>query len=163
MSKPVARQNKPKAPAKPRISAKVRQALRYRVDKGWTWDQCAEAVKLSPSGLHKARLRPEVISEYDRLQREYVQGVDCDKARHKARAIEVAAAMLENDKDPVSQRFAVEFFAGESKKNPQVVVQTNVNSNGYAYLPPDAQVIDIKLPEDKRLINSQPDHDDKDE
>ena len=97
---------------------------------------------------------------------DYIDDMEALLPRHRARAIQVAAEMLENEKDPVGRRFAVEFFA--RPKQPVNAVQTNISINaprGYAYAPPGAAIVEIKSSDgqatDEQSVTVQGKSDDK--
>ena len=133
------------APAQRRISAKVRHALTARVKDGLTWIEAAKAAGLSEAGIHKARKSQHVKALYEEIKGEYIQEVDALKAPFKAQALLVARDLMRESKSDAVKARMVEFLAGEGKGNAvNVAVQVNNHmANGYEYVRPGAQIVDI--------------------
>lgn len=132
-----------KAPKAPRISSKIRTAVTERVEKGITIEEACRAAGLSPAGWYKAMKRPEVQAFVDDVMAKYIRGAEAMKARHKARAIEIAAHLMENAASEAVRMRAVEFFAAEPKSGAAVNVQVNVDRGGYEYVKPGQKVVEI--------------------
>lgn len=138
----------PAKPVKHRpVSRKVTAALHKRVYEALSWDDCAKAVGLSPSGIHKARLNPEVKALFQEIKAQYVQQVEDMKAPHKARAFEVARDLLDNSTSDAVKARMVEFFAGESRGtsiNVGVSVNNQPSAPGYEYVLPGQEVVTLR-------------------
>lgn len=132
-------------PRKGRLSPALRHAIRLRVERGLTIVQACRAAGLSQAGWHKAMQRDAVQEYVQGVQAQYVQNVQQARARHKARAYEVAAELMESAKSEQVRLKAVEFLAGEGRKDAatQVNVQINQGVRGYEYVPPGARVVDV--------------------
>tara|TARA_R100000808_G_C2103749_1_gene120021 strand:+ start:373 stop:870 length:498 start_codon:yes stop_codon:yes gene_type:complete len=145
----------PPAPAKRRVSAKVRKALEIRVREGATWLRAAELAGLSEAGIHKARKQPHVIDLFERLKTEYVQQLEQLEGVHKARALEVARELLDQEENKQVRARMVEFLRGESKQ-PVVSVAINQQFNGdYAFAPRGARVVEIVQPDEQSVKQEQ--------
>jgi hypothetical protein len=135
-----------------RHSPKLRLAIKLRVEQGIViTDACARA-GISEAGWHKAMARPAVRDLYEQTQLQFVQTIDRRREGYKARAIEVAADIMERGLSEASRMKAVEFLAGEGR---QPLVNVSINrhaepASGYSYRRPidtpsaveDAQVIE---------------------
>lgn len=88
-------------------------------------------------------LRPSVQAHLQAVQERYVLSVKALRARHEARAIEVAADLLENATSEATKVKMVEFFAGEPKPGSAVNVQVNVDRGGYEFIPKGSRLVDI--------------------
>lgn len=133
------------------ISRKVEAALRHRVEQGTTWKAAAEAAGLSEAGIHKARLQPHVKQRLEEIKGDYIQEVEALKAPHKARAMEVARELLEGAKSEAVKARMVEFLAGESKGmsvNVGVQVNNQPPANGYEFVRPGQEVVQIRAAQD---------------
>lgn len=124
---------------KGRISPRVREALRLRVEKGMSGEKAAREAGLAPSALWKALTRPHVAAYYESLRAEYSQEVQRLKGFAKLRAIQVGVELMENAQSEQVRARMVEFFAGESK---QALVNIDLSGNGkgrggYVYRRPD--------------------------
>lgn len=147
----------PPARRKRRISAAVRKALRYRVEKGKTWAECAERAGMSESGLYKALNLPHVQELYEAEKTRYTRHIESLEGVHKARALEVARELLEQDENKNVRARMVEFLRGESKK-PSVSVTLNQQFNGdYAFAPRGARVVEIVPSDDMSGAQEQED------
>lgn len=133
-------------PAQRRISARVKEAVRLRVEKGYRCEDAARAAGLSPAGYWKAIKRPHVKEYMETLKASFIEGVERDRRALKAQALEVAADLLHNAKSEAVRARMVEFLAGEAHKGPQTQVNVSVGAQarGYEYVPPGARVIDIR-------------------
>lgn len=103
---------------------------------------CKEA-GICEAGWYKAMQRPGVMDVYERTELAFIQTVERRRAQYKARAIEVAAELMERGKSEQVRMRAVEFFAGEAKSGAQVQVNVNVDRGGYEYVRPGQRVVDI--------------------
>lgn len=147
-------------PAKPRKlvapTRKLKHALRLRVEDNKSWDDCARAAGLSPAGLHKARKRQNVIELYEQMKTTYIQEIEDLKRPWAARALAVAADLMDNAQSETVRARMVEFFAGE-KRGPAVAVQINTAKSetkaagqpmrGYEYLRPGQELVRIITPD----------------
>lgn len=90
-------------------------------------------------------LRPHVQAFLADEQRLYIQRVDTQKAKFKARAYEVAAAFLSDNAAPADKRWAVEFFTRDDapRKGEAPAVQVNVGGGGYEFVRPGARIVDV--------------------
>lgn len=145
MNMPANIDNTAATPAKRRVSAKVREALRLRVEEGLTWAESAERAQMSEAGIHKARKQPHVQLMFEEIKAQFIQDVEQMRAPYKAQAFEVAKDLMRNAKSEATKMRAVEFLAGESKKGGvNVAVQVNNHApKGYEYVRPGQQVVEI--------------------
>jgi hypothetical protein len=129
----------PQGPAKGRIAPKLRAAIKLRVEEGLTiTDACARA-GISEAGWHKAMKRPIVQVEYEQVEIAFCATIERRRKQYRARAIEVAAELMERGTSEAVRMRAVEFFAGETRQ-PAVAVQINNGpGGGYVYRRPDHQ------------------------
>ncbi len=130
---------------KPRISAKVRAAVEFRVREGKSIADAAKAAGLSKNGLVKALKRPAVQDLVQDLQRAFVAEVEASRAIYKVRALEVALDLMLNAKSEAVRARMVEFLAGDGKA-PQVAVHVDARQvgGGYEYPPPGSRVVEIE-------------------
>lgn len=150
--------NLPLPPRKRRISAKVKAAIQLRVKEAKPWAECAKTVGMSEAGIHKARKQQHVIDHQRAVEAVYIQEVEAMRAPYKARAFEVAADLMENAKSESTKARMVEFLAGERKQT-SVNVQVNNNlapSEGYEYVRPGAQIVDITPSTDEPTVVPDP-------
>ena len=140
-----------------RIAPKLRAAIKLRVEEGLTILEACRKAGLSEAGWHKAMKRPAAIQHYEQTELAFIQTIDRRRKTYRARAIEVAAELMERGQSEQVRMRAVEFFAGETKQ-PLVNVSigaTQEPASGYVYERPnkhapdhqsgvdDAQVIDM--------------------
>jgi hypothetical protein len=100
--------------------------------------------------------RPAVQAAYEMAEIAFIQTIERRRKGYRARAIEVAADLMERAQSEAVRMKAVEFFAGETRQ-PLVAVQVNApQPEGYAYRRPDtvsdadrAQPIDSTAQEPK--------------
>jgi hypothetical protein len=135
------------AEAKPRLSSKLKDAIRRRVANGRSIKAACEEAGLSESGWHAAMRRPAVLDHLREVQERYVAEVEANRAAYKAQALEVAADLMRNAKSEQVRARMAEFLASEGK--PGHGVQVNVDARsmapiGYEYIPPGAQVVEVR-------------------
>lgn len=83
--------------------------------------------------------RDAVQNAIENAEIAFVQTVERRRRGYRARAIEVAAELMERATSEAVRMKAVEFFAGETRQ-PAVAVQiNNAAPSGYVYHRPDAQ------------------------
>lgn len=139
-----------------RIAPKLRAAMKLRIEQGLTIKAACEQAGYSEAGWHLAMKRPAVLAAYEQAELAFIQTVERRRKGYKARAIEVAAELMERGQSEQVRMRAVEFFAGETKQ-PLVnitVPAAQEPATGYRYKRPgeastdrtsgveDAQVID---------------------
>lgn len=129
---------------KRRISARVRDAVRLRVEKGYKCEDAARAAGLSSAGYYKAMNQPHVKAYAEAVKLAYVERIQADKAILRAEALEVARDLLHNSPSDQVKARMVEFLAGEAKSGPSVNVQINNNSGGYEFVRPGQRVVEIE-------------------
>lgn len=136
--------------AKARISEPLRKAIKLKVENGLTIGEACAKAGISEAGYYKAMLRPAVRAHFEAVEIKFIQEVERRRAGYKARAIEVAAALMERGTSEAVRMRAVEFFAGEAR-GPVVQVQVNNPASAYRYARPtdgasggdQGQVIDV--------------------
>lgn len=128
-----------------RIAPGLREAIKLRVHDDLTIDAACAKAGISVSGYHKAMLRPHVQAFLADEQRLYIQRVDSQKAKFKARAYEVAAAFLAENASPADKRWAVEFFTRDDmpRRGEAPAVQVNVGGGGYEFVRPGHRIVDV--------------------
>ena len=127
-----------------RIAAGLREAIKLRVHDDLTIDAACAKAGISVSGYHKALLRPHVQAFLADEQRLYIQRVDTQKAKFKARAYEVAASFLAENASPADKRWAVEFFTRDDAPRRGDAPQVSVNiAQGYEFVRPGQRVVDM--------------------
>ena len=141
---------------KRRVSAKVRIAIKQRIEKADTWAACAEAAGLAQSSLYKALNQTHVKEMMQDLKDKYCQQVEGLEIIHKARAMEVARELLDSSASDTVKARMVEFFRAETK-GPSVAIQVNTEqsgpnaanqpSRGYEYLRPGQELVRIVTPD----------------
>lgn len=139
-------QHPAKPPAAPRqgalqgrIAPKLRHAIKLRVEEGLTIAESCRRAGVSEAGWHKAMKRDAVQNALELAEIAFVQTVERRRRGYKARAIEVAAELMERATSEAVRMKAVEFFAGETRQ-PAVAVQVNNTlPAGYIYARPDMQ------------------------
>lgn len=129
---------------KGRISPRVREAVRLRVERGYRCEDAARAAGLSPAGYFKAMTRPHVQEYAQHVKDAYIQRSTELREFGKAQAIEVALELLREAKSESVKARMVEFLAGERDKSPQIAIQNNVLVGGYEYPPPGASLVEIR-------------------
>lgn len=144
----------PPSSRKGRISPAIRRAIKIKVEKAVTIEEACREAGCSPAGYYKAMGRPNVQKHLEEVKAQYVQRIESMEAVHKARALEVARELLDQQESRPTQARMVEFLRGESKK-PTVSVTLNQQFNGdYAFAPRGARVVEIVQPDD---ISAGPD------
>jgi hypothetical protein len=88
--------------------------------------------------------RPAVVLAYEQAELAFIQTVERRRKGYKARAIEVAADLMERGQSEAVRMRAVEFFAGETK---QPLVNIGIHAHqepatGYRYRRPDDPATD---------------------
>lgn len=127
----------------PKLSRKMRRAIHLRVWEGMKVTEAIREAGVTESGWYRAMERPHVVALLEQEKFKYIQQVDLLKSRHKARAIEIAAELMETASSEAVRMRAVEFFAGESKSQ-GVNVQINTTiSGGYEYARPGQRIVEI--------------------
>jgi hypothetical protein len=147
--------------AKGRISPKLRDAIKMRVEKALTISECCRAVGISEAGYYAAMKRPVVAAYVSSLEANFIKHIEQRRSYFEARAVEVAAEMLEQADDKAARWKAVEFFTRQAQKS-QPVQQFNVNLGpsgaAYAYPQQGRNLIDV-TPNDGQQTGSQSDND----
>jgi hypothetical protein len=131
---------------KGRISPKIREALRLRVEKGKSGEVAAREAGVSPAALWKALTRPHVKTYYESLKADYAKEVNRLKGYAKLRAIEVGLDLMETAQSEAVKARMVEFFSGEGRQ-PLVSIDLSGNSkaaSGYVYARPDRAASDMQ-------------------
>lgn len=141
-----------------RIGPKVRAAIKLRVEEGITILEACRRAGLSEAGWYKAMQRSAVLAHYEQAELQFVQTVERRRKGYRARAIEVAAELMERGSSEAVRMRAVEFFAGETKQ-PLVNVsigQSQEPATGYRYKRPgDAATDRTSEAEDAQVIDMQ--------
>jgi hypothetical protein len=156
----------PQGPAQLRIGKPMRLAFKLRVEEGLTIKEACARAGVSEAGWHKAMTKPAARDLYERIELQFIQTIERRRATYKARAIEVAADLMERGQSEAVRMRAVEFFAGESK---QALVNitlpgTEPPATGYRYTRPDRGASDSQSgADDAQVIDgtaqSPDDHD----
>lgn len=132
------------APSRKRISANMRKAMTLRIEKGLTIGEACKLASISEAAWHKNLKQPHVVAVYEAIRARYVGAVEELRARHKARAIEVAAELMETAKSESVRMRAVEFFASEARPGVVVNVSQEAKSGVYAYPKPGQRIVTIE-------------------
>jgi AraC-like DNA-binding protein len=106
---------------RPRISRKVRDAVRVRVEEGLSIAAAAERAGMSRNGLAKALKRPAVQDLLRETQEAFIRETEALRATYKARALEVALELMHTAKSESVRARMAEFLASDAKA-PQVAV-----------------------------------------
>jgi len=130
--------------AKGRIAPALREAIKLRVEKGYTITQaCAEA-GYSVSGWFKAMERQPVRQLLNDVQAQYIQSVKAKRAYYSSRAYDIAADLMENATDPAMRWKGVEFFTRDDAPRKGDAPQVSVNiAQGYEFVRPGQRVVDL--------------------
>ncbi|WP_162685474.1 hypothetical protein [Roseovarius amoyensis] len=96
------------------------------------------------SAWHKAMAKPHVQALLEKMKTEYIQQVETMAERHKARALEIAADLLENAESEAVKARMVEFFRREASPAASITINNTVNSGGYEYARPGQRVVEIE-------------------
>ncbi|MBI1416853.1 MAG: hypothetical protein GC146_06475 [Limimaricola sp.] len=129
---------------KPRISAKLRAAMDYRV-RGATITEACEKASLSPAGWHKAMKRPAVRDAYEAAQARFIAEAEGLRAVAKVRALEVALDLMLNAKSESIRARMAEFLAADAKVSPVAVhVDARQIAGAYEYRRPGERVVEIQ-------------------
>lgn len=135
--------------AKSRISPKIRAAIDLRVKKGLSLEAAAEQAGLSRYGFQKALKRPAVADLLAEVQNRFLAEVNGKRAILSARALDIAADMLNNEEtDSKTKLRLIELLMADAKA-PAVSVHVDASTNisgGYEFVPPNARVIEIENP-----------------
>jgi len=137
----------------PRHSPKLRNAIKLRVEQGITITAACLRAGISEAGWHKAMLRPAVRDLYEMTELQFIQTIERRRKGYKARAVEVAADIMERGTSEAARMRAVEFFAGEARLGAQVQVNIGATSGGYEFLRPGQRIVDI-TPSDGTALDS---------
>lgn len=123
------------------------QALDLIATQGISQIKAAEIVGMDRSALNRAMQKEHVQAELEAKKVRYIAAQGAMRSTLRARALEVAADLMENAASEAVRMRAVEFLAGESKQTGvQVNVQTNIHAGGgYEFVPPNARVVEIAL------------------
>lgn len=127
-----------------RVSAKLRKAIKNRVHKGLTIKEACELADLSEGAWHKAFKQEHVKALYEIEKDKYIQHCEDLALRHKARALEVAAYLLDHAKNEQVRARMVEFFRREAAPSASITINNTVNSGGYEYARPGQRVVEIE-------------------
>ena len=128
----------PQAPA-PRISAKLRQAMRLHVREGLSITAATERAGMTRQGWHKAMKRPAVKAELAAEKGRFVAEVEGSRAIYTAQALEVAADLMRHAKSESVRARMVEFLAGDGRAQdrlPRGHTEPSHAGPGYHYSPP---------------------------
>lgn len=143
-----------KAPAKRRVSARMRKVLTLRVEKAYTWEICAQQAQISPAAIYKGLKQPHVIALFEELKVQYIQRLESLEGMHKARALEVAREIVDKGKTDNARMRAVEFLrGGASKGGVNVQINNVTHSKAYEFARPGQEVVTI------RAADAEPDED----
>jgi len=127
-----------------RLSAKLRGAINLHVCEGVTIVAACKDAGMSTQGFHKAMKRPPVRDYLQKVQMEFVTGIESKKALYKARAFEVGMDLMLNSKSEAIRARMVEFFASDAKTSPVSVHIDARQTGGYEFPRPGQRVVDIE-------------------
>lgn len=133
----------PQGVVRRRISKRVMQALDLIATQGMPITKVAETVSMDRTALWKALQKENVKAELEQRKVRYIAAQGAMRSTLKARALEVAADLMENATSEAVRMRAVEFLAGETKAGPSVSVTVNAGG-GYEFAPPGARIVDIE-------------------
>lgn len=131
---------------KPRMARKLSAALDMLANEGVTQVQAAKRSGMNYSALSRALQRPEVRQELETRQALFAGEARNLKGIAQTLAYRTGITLMQTSPDHRVRAKMVELFAGETKAPSPITVQTNVftpGANGYEYLPPGAQIVDI--------------------
>jgi hypothetical protein len=128
----------------PRVSAKMRKAIRLHVREGNKIIDACRAAGIAEQTWYRNMKRPHVLQCFEFEKSLYIQEVEELKSRHKARALEVAVELMEGAASEAVKARMVEFLAGESKSQPSVTINNSISTGGYEYAPKGARVVEIE-------------------
>lgn len=138
-----------------RIAPKLRAAIKLRIEEGLIIkDACARA-GISEAGWHVAMKRPAVLAHYEATELAFIATVERRRKQYRARAIEVAADLMERAASEAVRMKAVEFFVGETRQ-PTVAVQINQHAgSGYIYRPKEPSTDHASGGEADQVVDGQ--------
>lgn len=129
-----------------RFSKKLRHAINEMAREGCSQREAARRAGMNETALGRAIKKPYVAAELDALKASVATNISAMEGHYRILALEHAWYLAKNAASEAVQARMVELLAGETKKSPQINVQTNVftpGANGYEYLPPGSQIVDI--------------------
>lgn len=132
---------------KPRISTKLREAMRLRIRRGMTITDACEKAGISPSGWHKAMGRQAVRDAFAEEAADYISEVEVLRASAKVQAIEVALELMKTAKSENVRARMAEFLASEGKAvghQVNVTVDARNTGGGYEFVRPDEKLVEIE-------------------
>ena len=135
----------PATPPKPRLSAKLRQAIELRVRGGKQIKEACQEAGLSQSGWHKAMQRPAVQEHLQAVQERFVTELEARRTAYKAEALEAARHLMMTAKSEAVRARMIEFLAGDGKA-PQVAVNIDARQQSpktYDFARPGQEVVTI--------------------
>jgi len=132
-----------KVPA-PRVSAKLREAMRLQIREGMTITAACEAAGMSRQGWHKAMKREALRAELEAEKVRFLSEVEGRRSIFTAQALEVAVDLMRNAKSESVRARMVEFLVsyGEPQKQAPGRPLPKQVAPGYIYTRPSAQQLD---------------------
>ena len=133
-----------------RISSRLRTAIKLRVHEGRTIADACQMAGIAQSTWFKAMGRPAIRDHLAQVQADFVAQADGLRESLRARALEVAAALMESAKSENVRADMVKFILSEGKAAPTVSVHVDARPQGggdYAFVPPGSRVVGV-TPED---------------
>lgn len=101
--------------AAPRVSAKLREAMRCHVREGMTITAACRAAGMSRQGWHKAIKRPAIKAELEAEKARFIAEVEGRRSVFVAQALEVALDLMRNAKSESVRARMVEFVVSYSE------------------------------------------------
>ena len=134
-----------------RVGTKFKKTVKFRIEKGLTWQQACTLSGYGLSAFYKALAQPHCTAYYEREKGKYISDMEGTLAIHKAHSIKVARDLLDDKDKPAQRAKMVEFLRGEGRKSQtnqqvQVNIGTDSNSGGrYAFARPGQKVVEITV------------------
>lgn len=102
-------------PAKTRISAKLREAMRIHVREGRNITTACQAAGMSRQGFHKAMQRPGVKAALEEEKALFVREVEASRAIFTAQALEYAVELMKSAKSETVRARMIELLINQGK------------------------------------------------
>lgn len=128
---------------KRRLSKKTRAAVVILATEGVTQREAARRAGMNEKALCRALQQPHVAAALEAEKDRFIKAMSGTRAVLKARAIEVAAELMENAESEAIRARMVEFLAGERGPASQVNVQVNTGGS-YEYVRRGQRVVTIE-------------------
>lgn len=145
-------QNPPNtAPHLLQLRKALREGIIYMVTKGATQRAAALHCGMNERAFSKALRKPHVEAFKQQQEALFLNEIAGLKKLSSALAYQTGMDLMHNAKSESVKARMVELFRDEGPRGPQVAVniQQNIGTQGYEYVPPGAQIVDITPAPDK--------------